>query len=363
MHGGDRRGALARRARGALNPAKRRNNRRRRNRAIARRLSPGRRFLVAIAGIVVLTAGGTVGYMAIEHMTALDALYMTVITISTVGYEEVKPLGEGGRIFTMGLIVTGVGTAFYIFAVVTQFVVEGQLREIVGRAAMKRRIEQLEGHVVICGFGRMGRVVAEEVTRSGGEAVVIERDPTREAELAEGGLLYVIGSALEDRVLKDAGLPRARAIVVVTASDADNVYITLSARTMNPKVRIHARGESEAGLQHLRMAGADQAISAYQWGGLRLAASIMRPSVVDFLELSFPGRGAEVDLEEIRVAEGSALVGQTIGAIEQSSTRLRIVALKRGDASSTLIPDPSTRIAAGDFLVAIGDRDTLSRLG
>lgn len=164
-------------------------------------------------------------------------------------------------------------------------------------------------------------------------------------------------------MLEEAGLPRARAIVVATASDADNVYITLSARAMNPNIPIHARGESEAGLQHLRMAGANQTISAYQWGGIRLAASIMRPSVVDFLELSFPGRGAEIDLEEIRVAEGSALVGQPIAAVEQSSTRLRIVALKRGSAPSSLIPDPATRIEAGDFLVAIGDRDTLRGLG
>ena len=326
-------------------------------------MSPGRRFLVAIAGIVVLTAGGTIGYMAIEHMSALDALYMTVITISTVGYQEVKPLDTDGRVFTMGLIVVGVGTAFYVFAAVTQFVIEGQFREMVGRVSMKRKIEQLEGHVVICGFGRMGRVVAEEVARSGGAAVVVERDPAREAELAARNLLYVIGSALEDRVLEDAGLRRARAVVAVTASDADNVYITLSARTMNPKILIHARGESESGLQRLRMAGADQAISAYQWGGLRLAASIMRPSVVDFLELSFPGRGAEIDLEEIRVAEGSALIGQAIAGVEQSSTRLRIVALKRGNAPSRLIPDPATRIEAGDFLVAIGDRDTLRRLG
>lgn len=325
-------------------------------------MNPGRRVLAAIAGVALLAVAGTAGYMTIEHMPLIDALYMTVITLSTVGYDEVKPLGEGGRIFTMGLIVTGVGTAFYLFAAVTQFVVEGQLRAIVGRAAMKHKIDQLEGHVVICGFGRMGRVVAEEMARSGGAAVVIERDPAREADLVASGLLYVIGSALEDRVLEEAGLRRARAIVVVTASDADNVYITLSARTMNPKIRIHARGESEAGLQRLRMAGADQAISAYQWGGIRLAASIMRPSVVDFLELSFPGRGAEIDLEEIRVAEGSALVGQPLAAVEQSATRLRIVALKRAGAPTVLIPDPATRIEAGDFLVAIGDRDTLRHL-
>jgi voltage-gated potassium channel len=325
-------------------------------------MTSGRKLLVAIAGMLVLTAGGTFGYMAIEHMSTLDALYMTVITISTVGYEEVKPLGTGGRIFTMGLIVTGVGTAFYIFAALTQFVVEGQLRAVFGRVAMKHKIEKLEGHIVICGYGRMGRVVAEEVRRSGGTVVVIESDPAREAELAASGLLFVIGSALEDSVLQEAGLPRARAIIIVTASDAANVFITLSARAMNPKIHIHARGEAEVGLQHLRMAGADQAVAAYQWGALRLAASVVRPSVVDFLELSFPGRGAEIDLEEIRVTEDSALVGQPISAIEQSSTRLRIVALKRGDAPSTLIPDPATRIEAGDFLVAIGDRDTLRRL-
>ncbi|HZZ07366.1 MAG TPA: NAD-binding protein [Candidatus Binataceae bacterium] len=325
-------------------------------------MNTGSRFLVALAAIVILTAGGTAGYMAIEHMRFLDALYMTVITISTVGYEEVKPLGEHGRIFTMVLIVTGVGTAFYVFAAVTQLVVEGQLREFLGRVAMKRRIEQIEGHVVICGYGRMGRVVADEVVRSGGEAVVIERDPAREEEMAAAGLLYVIGSALDDRVLEQAGVERARAIVVATASDSENVYITLSARAMNPRIPIHARGESEAGIQHLRMAGADQAISAYQWGGLRLAASILRPSVVDFLELSIPGRGAEIDLEEIRVAKDSPLVGQSIGTVERSSPRLRIVALKRGSDSTRLIPDPATLIDVGDFLVAIGDRDTLRRL-
>jgi voltage-gated potassium channel len=325
-------------------------------------MNPGRRFLAALAGIVVLIIGGTVGYMMIEHMTPLDALYMTVITLSTVGYGEVKPLDAQGRIFTIGLIVTGVGTAFYLFAVVTQLVVEGQLRQFLGRAAMKRRIDQLQDHVVICGYGRMGRVVAEEMAGAGLPMVAIERDPAREAELREADALYVIGSALEDRVLEQAGVRSARAIVVATASDADNVYITLSARTMNPGIRILARGESEAGLQHLRMAGADVVVSAYQWAGVRLAASILRPSVVDFLELSIPGRGAEIDLEEVRVAEGSALAGQPIAAVEQSAPRLRIIALKRGNDPTTLIPDPATRIAAGDFLVAIGDRDTLRRL-
>ncbi len=324
--------------------------------------NPVRRLVTAIAGLVVITIGGTAGYAAIERMPLLDALYMTVITISTVGYEEVKPLDAAGRIFTMGLIVIGVGTALYLLAAITQIVVEGELREFVGRARMTHRIDELRDHVVICGFGRMGRVVAEEIARSGAAMVVVERDPAREAELIAAGVMYVIGSALDDRVLEQAGVRRARAIVVATASDADNVYVTLSARAANPQIRIHARGESEAGLQHLRMAGADVAISAYHWGGLRLAASILRPSVVDFLELAIPGRGAEIDLEEIRVAGGSPLVGLTIAQLEQGAARLRIIALKRGEDPIALIPDPTTRVIAGDFLVAIGDRDTLQRL-
>lgn len=322
-------------------------------------MNVGRRFLAALAGIVLLTGGGTVGYMAIEHMAPLDALYMTVITITTVGYAEVKPLDTDGRVFTMALIVTGVGTALYLFAVVVQLVVEGQLREFLGRAAMKRRMDQLNNHVVICGYGRMGRVVADEMARADIPMAIIERDPALEAELIEANALYVLGSALDDRVLEQAGVRHARAIVAATASDSDNVYITLSARAMNPGIRILARGESEAGLRHLRMAGADVVISAYQWGGMRLAASILRPSVVDFLELSIPGRGAEIDLEELSVAEGSALVGEPIGAIEQNAPRVRIIALKRGSDPTMLIPDPATRIAAGDLLVAIGDRDTL----
>jgi voltage-gated potassium channel len=325
--------------------------------------NPARRFIIGITGLVVITVGGTAGYAMIERMPLLDALYMTIITISTVGYEEVKPLDTAGRIFTMALIVTGVGTALYLFAAVTQIVVEGELREFVGRVRMTRKIGELRDHVIICGFGRMGRVVAEEIAHGAMAMVVVERDPTHEPELIAAGVSYVIGSALDDRVLEQAGVRRARAIVVATASDADNVYVTLSARALNPQIRIHARGESEAGLQHLRMAGADVAISAYHWGGLRLAASILRPSVVDFLELAIPGRGAEVDLEEVRVTEGSPLVGLPIAQVEQGATRLRIVALKRGDDPIALIPDPATRLAANDFLVAIGDRDTLRRLG
>jgi voltage-gated potassium channel len=170
---------------------------------------------------------------------------------------------------------------------------------------MEHKIHQLEKHVIICGYGRFGKVVAEEISRNSTPLVVIDRDPAKQEELTRAGLPHVIGSALEGSTLEEVGIKRARAIVIATATDADNVYITLSAREKNPAVRIHARAESEAGAHRLKLAGADQVLWVYQWGAFRMAASILRPSVVDFLELSVPGRGAEVDLEEIKTCPGA----------------------------------------------------------
>ena len=325
-------------------------------------MSPGRRFLLAIIGITALTVLGALGYVLIERVSVVDAFYMAVSTIATVGFGDIKPLSPAGRLFTIALIIGGVGTAFYLLTTVAELVIEGRLREFLGKTAMLRKIHQLEGHVIICGFGRFGRVVAEELLRNSVAVVVIDSDVAKEAELTRLGMLYVIGSALEDDVLERAAIRSARAIVVATASDADNVYITLSAREKNPSVQIHARGESEAGLRRLQLAGADQVISAYQRGGMRIAASIVRPAVVDFLELSLPGRGDVVDLEEIRVVKESPLVGKAIGAIEKETARVRIVALKRGSRPISIIPDPDTRIEPGDYLVAIGERGNLKRL-
>ena len=329
-------------------------------------MSPARRFLLAIAGIALLTAVGTVGYILIDHMTAIDALYMTVITITTVGYREVAPLSTAGRVFTMGLIFMGVGTAFYLFAAVTELVVEGQLREFIGKTAMSRKIHQLSNHVIVCGYGRFGRVVVEELRRNGMTVVVIERDDEKEAELERAQLLYVIGSAIEADTLERAAIATAREIVIATASDPDNVYIALSARSRNRGIRIHARAESDVGLKHLQLAGADRAISSYHWSALRIANAISRPSVVDFLELVLPRAGAagleDVSLEEVQVPPRSPLAGQTIAAIERDRARVRIVALKRENEPIRLIPGADSIVQAGDLLIAIGAQSSLRRL-
>jgi voltage-gated potassium channel len=321
-----------------------------------------RRVALGIALIAMLTLVGSAGYMLIEHMSFLDALYMTVITITTVGYEEVKPLDTAGRLFTIAMIFVGVGTAYYVFAAITEVVVSGQFREFVGKNTMNRKIQHLEGHVILVGYGRFGRVVADQLKDDRHTLVVIEVNPELEAELARSGLFYIIGSALDEAVLDAAGILHASEIVVATASDPDNVFISLSARGQNPAIRIHARAETEAGLRHLELAGADRVISSYHFSAYRIAAAIARPSVVDFLTLVLPGGNEETSLEEVKVPPHSPLIGMTITAIERANARLRVVGLKRGADPISIIPDDQTTIAAGDLIVVLGARESLERL-
>ncbi len=322
--------------------------------------SPALRVVRAVLGLLAISAFGTIGYMWIEQLSFLDALYMTVITIATVGYGEVAPLHPEGRIFTIVLIVAAASTAAYMFSQIAQVLIENSLRDVFTRRAMQKKISELRNHVIVCGFGRMGHVVAEEVSRNGVGLVIVENDPAREPSLVESGHPYILGSAASDEVLLRAGIQRARAIVIGTASDSDNVFITLSARELNPSLRIHARGETDTALRRLEQAGAHQAISAYHMGGRRLANAILRPAVVDFLEVSRPRYGEEVDLEEVRIAPGCALAGQSVRALEKRAPRLRIVGLKRGEARIELVPDENTQVVSGDLLVVIGDRASLA---
>lgn len=312
--------------------------------------------------LIALVLTGAVGYRLSEHLSWIDAVYLAVVTISTVGYGDIVPHTAVGRVFTVFLILAGVGVALYLLSSLAELVLEGRLRELLGRDAMEREIGKLNGHVIVCGYGRFGRAVVDELVRSGTDLLVIDVDPQLEEEIKRLAAPYLIGSALSDEVLARAGIARARAIVVATASDSDNVFITLSAREQNPSIGIHSRAETEAGIRRLRLAGADQVISAYQTGGTRIAASILRPAVVDFLEIASPARGEEVAIEEIRISGSSGLVGRDIRSIEHESRRLRVVAIKRGEEPIRMLPDASTQVAGGDFLVVVGERQGLEQL-
>jgi voltage-gated potassium channel len=309
----------------------------------------------------VLFGLGTLGYMWLEDLSAGEAAYLTVITLTTVGYGDVVPRTGGGRLFTAALLLSGLGTVLYLASVGAQMVLEGHLRDLLGRNAMQRRIDELRDHVIVCGYGRFGQAVADELRRGGADLVVVDADPAREDGLRAANLPYLIGSGLADDVLERAGIRRARALVVATPSDPDNVFITLSAREKSKTIRIHARGETEAGLRRLVLAGAHQALSAYHSGGIRMAASILRPAVVDFLELSLPGRDAQMTLEEIQLEARSSLGGRTIAQVEQDWQRVRVVGLRRGD-EFRIVPEGSTVLEHGDLLVVIGEREVLGRL-
>ena len=323
-------------------------------------MNPASRLRMALGFLVLFAGVGTVGFVWVEGLSPFDAFYLTVVTLATIGYGDIVPLTRAGRVFAIILVVGGGGTALYLVAAVAQLMVEGELRAFWGRSAMERRMEQLSGHIVMCGYGRFGRVVAAQLLKRGEQLVVIDSDPTREIELRALGAPYVIGSGAVDEVLEHAGIGRARALVIATPSDADNVFITLSAREKNPSLQIFARGESDGGLRRLQLAGATLALSAYHAGALRMAASVLRSSVVDFLELS--ARGEDVALEEVRVAAASVLAGTPIASLERANPRTRIVGLKRGQEPLRMIPEPEEEVAAGDLLVVIGPRASLERL-
>jgi voltage-gated potassium channel len=319
-----------------------------------------RRLLFGVAMLVVLTVAGTLGFSFIEGMGLLDALYMTVITLSTVGYREVGPLSDAGRWFTIGLITLGIGAVFYAAGALAGFVIEGRLRDVLGRRGMQRGIDRLENHVIVCGLGRLGRAICDRLEAT--EVVVVDTDEALQMECENAGHLFLCGSALEESVLSAAGIERARALVAATASDSDNVFIALSARELNPDAEIHARAETSAGVRRLGLSGATQVISPHQLAGERIANALLRPGVVEFLELSGAGTGAEVDLEEVVLSTSSQLDGLHLRALRDRGLHVSVIGLKRGDQPIELHPEPDCILRAGDRIVAVGDRPSLVRL-
>ena len=258
----------------------------------------------ASALLLLITAIGVIGYMVISGMSFIDAFYMTAITLSTVGYREVVPLTPVAQLFTVALIFSGLGVVLYGASLVAGDVIEGRLQRVFGRRRVQRQIEQLADHYVVCGFGRMGRIVCKELTAKPARFVVVEKDPDAIRHIEEEGHLYVDGDATEDAVLTQAGIARARGLVSALSRDEDNVYVVLSARQLNPDLLIVARAEDERSETKLLRAGATRVVSPYVIGGSRMAGALLRPAVLDVIDLATHHRSIELKIEELAVAPG-----------------------------------------------------------
>ncbi|MDY7031838.1 MAG: NAD-binding protein [Thermodesulfobacteriota bacterium] len=317
---------------------------------------------LGITLLIIILFIGTIGYSVIQKWDLLDSLYMTIITITTVGFGEVSEMGVPGKLFTIGLIASGVGIAAYIVGSLSRMMVEGEIRAILGRRKLEKQIQTLTNHYIICGCGRIGSLVCKEFATFTKPLpfVVIEKDPEVIEKIEEDNYLYVQGNSTEEDVLLKAGLKRAKGLVTAVSSDSDNVYITLTARELNPELFILARASDEGAEKKLLRAGADKVISPYHIGGRRMAQAILRPAVVDFLELAVHNKNMELQLEEIKVKRASQFVGVSLkdSGIRQN-LGLIIVAIKKPTGDMVFNPSPESTIELGDTVLALGEKKNL----
>jgi voltage-gated potassium channel len=324
--------------------------------------STGRNISFLLLLLFCLVAFGTAGYMIIERFTFIDALYMTVITLSTVGFGETHPLGPLGRLFTIFLILIGAGFVAYHLAYFSQLLLDGNLMEMYRRRRLSRAMEQLNHHYILCGYGQMGQIVQEELSRSKIPLVIIEKDPTLAQKVQEKGLPFLVGDATEEENLITAGVARARGVISVVARDTDNVFIVLTSRDLNKELQILARASTTGSEKRLLKAGADRVVSPYASGATRIVQNILRPTVTDFLELALSGEGMELSMEEISIPKDAELVGKDLmGSGIRSGYNLIIVAIKRGTGEMIYNPAPNELLREDDTLIAIGPQENLTQ--
>ena len=316
----------------------------------------------ALALPVLVVGGGTIGYMVVESWGFLDAFYMTVLTISTVGYGEVHPLSITGKFLSILIILLGVGSVGFAVATASRLMIENRIRAALGRRFMKS-IQKLKNHYIICGFGRMGRIICEELAEKGIPLVVLENDEEVLDELDRLGYPYMKADATSDEELLASGIERAEGLVSVVTDDAQNVFIVLTARGLNPKLNIVARSAAEETIKKLVRAGANKVISPYFLGGHRIAQAIMRPTVLDFLENIIQNKEMDLVLEEMSIAPGSDLVGTTLATSGlRKEYNIIILAIKGATGSMDFNPPFNTEIKAGDTLVILGRGADLQKL-
>ena len=316
-----------------------------------------------VLSLIIFTAGVS-GYMIIEGWSLIDAVYMTAITITTVGFSEVHEMSEAGRMFTIVLVITGVATFLYVAGSLVQFMVEGKIREIMGRRTLDKKIAHLKNHYIVCGYGRIGRVLCQHFNAHPSvRQIVIEVSPDRIPELESDGMLYVSGDASEEATLLSAGIKKAKVLVAALARDVDNVFLVLTARQLNPNLFIVARATEKRAKSKLLAAGANRVESPYEVGAVSMAQRVLRPSVTSFMDLVFAYDRKDIKMEEIRVDPASSLVNVMLkdSGIRQKFN-LIIIAIKAAHGDMLFNPSFETLIKGDDTVIAMGKSEDLAGL-
>ncbi len=303
---------------------------------------------------------GTAGFMIIEGFGLLNAVYMTVTTLTTVGFGEIEPLEPAGRLFTLSLIAIGFTASFTLLAVLTSLVVSGQLGRSLTRRSMRQRIDSLRDHYIVCAFGRVGQAAVEELVAQGAGVVVVEVDPAREPEMVEAGVLYIIDDPTREDVLEQAGIERARGLLCAVDSDASNVYITLLARARNPDLFIIGRASSAESVEALGRAGSNRVVSPYRLSGTRMAALAFQPAMLEFVDMV--SVAPDLRIEELVVGDRSTLAGASVRDAASRYDGVMIMAVRSADGSLLVPPRADTELAAGDLLIIVGPMDALADL-
>jgi voltage-gated potassium channel len=318
------------------------------------------RVAIPVVLLALALVYGTVGFMVLEGFGLIDALYMTVTTLTTVGFGEIQPLTPTGRVFTISLITMGVVVVFDLFAVFTSLVASGRLNKILGRRSMDRTIERLRDHHIICSYGRVGRAAAKELSERGAAVVVIERLPELEPLLIEAGLAYLIGDSTEEAVLEHAGIRRAKGLLCAVDSDAENVYIALTARALNPELFIIARASSPESVDKLQRAGSDRVVSPYVVSGMRMASMALSPAVLEFADMV--SVASDLRVEELLIGEGSGLESRSISDVCAPYEGVMVLAVRKSAGELVIPPRADTVLHENDLLIAVGPVTALAKL-
>jgi voltage-gated potassium channel len=327
-------------------------------------LNSSKSLIILICLSILIVAFGTGGYMWIERWEFLDAVYMTIITVTTVGFSEVHEISQNGRVFTIFLIFSGAGFCLYVAGAFVQFMVEGRIREILGRRRLDKKINRIKNHYIVCGYGRIGRVLCNKLREKKNiDLVVIDSDENLIPVMDEDGILYLHANASDENVLIRAGIDRAKAIIAVLATDTDNVFLVLTARQINPDIFIMARAGSRASKSKLFAAGANQVESPYDTGATSMANRILRPTVTNFLDLALAYKNKDIQMEEIPVDSSSEIANKML---KDSGIRQRfnliIIAMKKKDGSMLFNPSFETIIEPDDTVIAVGEEQNLFEL-